>query len=61
MPIHEYKCEACGHEFDALEKMNDKPLKKCPQCSKRKLVKKISAGGFILKGGGFYRRGHSAS
>ncbi len=61
MPIHEYNCHNCGHEFDVLQKMSDKQLRKCPQCKKLKLQKKISAGGFILKGGGFSKPGHSAS
>ena len=59
MPIREYICEACGHEFDVIQKMNDKPLKKCLQCRKQKLRKKISAGSFILKGSGWYNSGRS--
>lgn len=60
MPIYEYVCEKCGHEFDKIQKMDEKPLVKCPQCKKRSLQKKISAGGFILKGYGWHRPGHSS-
>lgn len=60
MPIYEYTCANCGHELEVLQKMNEKPLKKCPQCKKPKLQKNISTGGFILKGGGWHRGGHSA-
>ena len=60
MPIYEYVCNDCGYEFDKIQKMNDEPLKKCPQCEKEKLQKKVSAGGFILKGYGWHKRGHSA-
>ena len=54
MPIYEYECKACGHEYEALQKMSDQPLVHCPACDKPELMKKISAAGFRLKGGGWY-------
>ena len=54
MPFYEYRCEACGHEFEAMQKMSDDPLKDCPVCEKTELSKLISAAGFRLKGGGWY-------
>lgn len=54
MPIYEYQCQACGHEHEALQKLSDQPLKICPACSQPELMKKISAAGFRLKGGGWY-------
>jgi putative FmdB family regulatory protein len=54
MPIYEYRCQACGHELEKLQKMTDAPLTDCPFCNKAALVKKISAAGFRLKGGGWY-------
>ncbi len=54
MPIYEYQCEACGHKFEALQKISDAPLKDCPECGKPALNKLISAAGFRLKGGGWY-------
>lgn len=54
MPIYEYQCQSCGHEYEALQKISDAPLKDCPACNKPDLVKKISASGFRLKGGGWY-------
>lgn len=54
MPIYEYECEACGHIFEALQKMADDPLKDCPECKKVALKKLISAAAFRLKGGGWY-------
>jgi putative FmdB family regulatory protein len=54
MPIYEYQCQACGHEYEALQKLSDAPLTDCPVCHKPDLVKKISAAGFRLKGGGWY-------
>ena len=54
MPIYEYQCQACGHEHEALQKLNAEPLQVCPSCSQPELMKKISATGFRLKGGGWY-------
>jgi putative FmdB family regulatory protein len=54
MPIYEYVCNECGHEFDALQKMSDPPLSDCPDCKKTALKKKISAPGFRLSGSGWY-------
>ncbi|HFE48309.1 MAG TPA: zinc ribbon domain-containing protein [Chromatiaceae bacterium] len=54
MPIYEYRCENCGHELEAMQKMADEPLKNCPECGKPALKKLISAAGFRLKGSGWY-------
>ena len=54
MPIYEYKCEACAHGLDALQKIGDAALVDCPSCGQPSLKKKVSAAGFRLKGGGWY-------
>lgn len=54
MPIYEYQCSDCQHEFEALQKMSDDPLTQCPQCKQHSLVKKISAAAFRLSGSGWY-------
>ena len=54
MPIYEYRCEACGFEKDALQKMSDAPLVDCPECGKATFKKRISAAGFRLSGTGWY-------
>ncbi|MFK8015205.1 MAG: FmdB family zinc ribbon protein [Gammaproteobacteria bacterium] len=54
MPIYEYRCEQCGHQEDALQKMSDDPLTECPACHQHALVKLVSAPNFRLKGGGWY-------
>ena len=55
MPFYEYRCNACGHEFEAMQKMSDPALSDCPQCGAPQLTKLVSAGGFQLKGSGWYR------
>ncbi|HHO67884.1 MAG TPA: zinc ribbon domain-containing protein [Gammaproteobacteria bacterium] len=54
MPIYEYRCRKCGHEFEKLQKISDEPLKTCPECGADALEKLVSAAGFRLKGGGWY-------
>lgn len=54
MPIYEYRCEACEHTLDALQKISDDPLKDCPACGDPSLKRLISAPAFRLKGGGWY-------
>jgi len=54
MPIYEYQCQACGHTMEAMQRMSDKPLTVCPQCTKAQLQKIISRSGFQLKGEGWY-------
>lgn len=54
MPIYEYRCSACSHDVEALQKFSDAPLLTCPSCHKDALVKRVSAAGFQLKGSGWY-------
>lgn len=54
MPFYEYQCSSCGHTLEAMQKVTDAPLKKCPHCGKAQLQKLMSAPVFRLKGGGWY-------
>lgn len=54
MPIYEYRCSACGHELEVMQKMSEQPMTDCPACGKATLSKLVSAAGFQLKGSGWY-------
>jgi putative FmdB family regulatory protein len=54
MPIYEYRCGACGHHLEVLQKMSEGPLRKCPECGKSQLKRLVSASRFRLKGSGWY-------
>jgi putative FmdB family regulatory protein len=54
MPFYEYKCSSCEYEEEVLQKISDKPLKKCAECGKSTMKKMVSAAAFRLKGGGWY-------
>jgi putative FmdB family regulatory protein len=54
MPIYEYACRACGHQFEEWQKITDKPVRTCPKCKAKKVERLISQTSFKLKGGGWY-------
>lgn len=54
MPIYAYRCSACGHEKDVLQKISAEPLSACPACNTENFSKQITAAGFQLKGSGWY-------
>jgi putative FmdB family regulatory protein len=54
MPIYEYRCKDCGHEFETTQAFTDEPLTECPSC-KGALKKKFGSVGISFKGSGFYK------
>lgn len=54
MPIYAYRCAACGHSRDVLQKLSDAPLTQCPACGAEQFAKQVTAAGFQLKGTGWY-------
>jgi len=54
MPIYAYRCEACGHTKDVLQKISDPVLTACPACGADTFRKQVTAAGFQLKGSGWY-------
>jgi putative FmdB family regulatory protein len=54
MPIYEYLCDKCEHEFEAEQRITDDPIRSCPKCRSRKVRRLISQTSFLLKGGGWY-------
>jgi putative FmdB family regulatory protein len=54
MPIYAYRCAACGHAKDVLQKISDPVLSTCPACGADAFQKQLTAAGFQLKGSGWY-------
>lgn len=61
MPIYEYACGKCEHEFEVEQRISDDPVKTCPECRSRKVKRLISRTSFVLKGGGWYSDLYSSS
>lgn len=56
MPTYDYVCKACGAELEIFQSITESPKRKCPECKKLKLHRKIGAGaGILFKGSGFYQ------
>jgi putative FmdB family regulatory protein len=54
MPTYEYACTECHHEWEEIQRISEPPVELCPACKKVSAQRLISAGNFILKGGGWY-------
>jgi putative FmdB family regulatory protein len=54
MPTYEYECTKCGHTFEVMQSIKDKPLSRCPEC--KSAVRRVIFGGLgvIFKGSGYY-------
>jgi len=54
MPIYDFECQSCGHEFEKLVMRSDAPAPNCKSCYSDQVEKKVSAPGFRLSGSGWY-------
>jgi putative FmdB family regulatory protein len=54
MPLYEYRCESCDHQFEVIQKFSDPHVSVCPKCGSGPVVKLISSPAFTFKGTGFY-------
>lgn len=56
MPTYDYACDACDHRFELFQSITAEPVKKCPECGRRKVRRLIGCGAAIVfKGSGFYK------
>lgn len=56
MPTYEYVCDACDHEFELFQSITASVKRKCPECGKNRLRRKIGTGAAVIfKGSGFYQ------
>ena len=60
MPVYTYRCGNCGVEIERQQKFSDRPLVRCPECSKNTLKKVISPVRVVFKGSGFYATDHNS-
>ena len=61
MPIYEYRCSECGHEFELLRKMSDQSPAACAHCSSERTEQLLSLSAFHLKGSGWAHDGYGVS
>ena len=54
MPIYAFQCQACGHDFERLQKLSDADPTDCPECGEPRVQRRLTAPSFRLAGGGWY-------
>jgi putative FmdB family regulatory protein len=56
VPTYDYECEHCGHRFEAFQSITAAPIRECPACGRRKVVRLIGSGaGVLFRGSGFHQ------
>jgi len=50
MPLYDFRCRGCGHEFEALVRPPAEPA--CPVCSSVELERLLSGFSFSVRSGG---------
>jgi putative FmdB family regulatory protein len=54
MPIYAFECDACGHQFDRLQRLSDPDPTECPECGAAQVRRQLTAPAFRLSGSGWY-------
>jgi putative FmdB family regulatory protein len=53
VPLYEYRCKSCGHQFEKLQSFSAPDEKECPVCH-GPLERLVSASALQFKGSGWY-------
>jgi putative FmdB family regulatory protein len=53
VPLYEYRCKQCGHQFEKIQSFSAPEIKECPVC-KGEVERLISAPAVQFKGSGWY-------
>jgi putative FmdB family regulatory protein len=53
LPIYEYRCLKCGHQFEKIQKISDTAESKCEKCDDR-VTRVFHPVAIRFKGSGFY-------
>ena len=59
MPLYEYRCKDCGHQFEKIQSFSAPDEKECPVCH-GPLERLISASAFQFKGSGWYKTDYAS-
>jgi putative FmdB family regulatory protein len=54
MPIYEFACQDCGHEFEKIQSFSDSSTPVCPNCQGVHVQRRMSAPAIHFKGSGWY-------
>ena len=54
MPLYEYRCKSCKHQFEVIQKFSDDPVRICPKCGLEAIEQMLCAPTVQFKGSGWY-------
>lgn len=54
MPFYEYRCTACEHRFEVMQRMSDEPITVCEKCGRETAERVLFAPAIHFKGSGFH-------
>lgn len=54
MPIYEFVCLNCGHDFERLQSFSDTTTPGCPACNSADVQRRLSSPAIHFKGSGWY-------
>jgi putative FmdB family regulatory protein len=60
MPLYEYRCRTCDHQFEIQQSFSEDALTTCPECG-GELRKVFTPVGISFKGSGFYKNDSRSS
>ena len=61
MPIYEFICQACNHEFEQIVSFSATKLPHCPACHSEQVHRQLSRPAIHFKGSGWYITDSKAS
>ena len=60
MPLYEYRCTKCGHQFEKIQSFTAEDVKDCPVCASP-VERLLSAPAVHFSGSGFYKTDYNKS
>ncbi len=54
MPIYEFVCQDCGHEFELIQSFSDNSTPQCPVCHSEQVMRRVGRPAIHFKGSGWY-------
>jgi putative FmdB family regulatory protein len=54
VPIYEFVCQSCGHEFELIQSFSDSRMPACDRCQSEQVVRRVGRPAVHFKGSGWY-------